>query len=383
MFSRNLYLVHVLLRDFSYSTALLGWAYLAGIGVGLLPLVLTLGSMRLVEVLFFMPTSHRLALRHNPKLLIGVSLIFQIAYVCSFALASANAWFLILTVLLLSAFDVLYWPARDNIERTIGGGTLSSRVGLSRAFSVIGHALGYTTAGIFLTNSGTDAFLWASIGIGLSFIPILLMHVPFTRITTHRPFFKTMFLHTKALQFLTLPVVVLIGSSSVVREVTDHLLPIAMAFANISIIDIGYLLSIFVVCHFAADIVAGYVNTKHRHTLFVLFGFATLCLFLSFTILPPHLLATLYIILAVLTGPFFTITDMYVYAYIRRLIPDVSGGYFVEFVDDSARAIPYIVILLYPLIMTASLLVPGSALMGASATAINVLAGAGRPKHTN
>lgn len=374
---RTLYLSHVFLRDLSYSVGVLGWVYLFDAGVPLTVLMGALLGFRLFESFVCMPVAHRLAHRYPAKTLLSLSILLQVGIILLFPIAAQWHVFLLLIILFLSLYDVIYWPARDNLERLIAVGSLPSRIGLSRATTVGAQAVGYSLGGLGIVSLGSDTFAWAAVGLTLSGIPLLLLTMPSAlSAKTSQPFFTTIMFHKKVPLFVRSHAVLLIASAAITKEITDHLLPIALAFASLDLVEIGYLMGIFVVCHFTADVLAGYAPEKYRHNMFTFFGLFSLALFLIFLTLPHTYLSLFFILLAFFAGPFFTIVDVYVQAFVlRHNIPSISGGFFIEFVDDTARAAPYMLFFVFPLLVSAPAFIFGLLSIGALTTTGTLLVG--------
>lgn len=372
---RNLFLSHVFLRDLSYSAGLLGWVYLFEAGTSITVLCIALCLFRLFESFICMPIAYRAFHVLPTKLLMLSALALKIGFIISFPLAATHTAYLLLTILLLSACDVFYWPTRDNLERLISKGTLPSRIGLVRGVSVVAQAIGFTVSGIALMGGGT-IFVWAAAGIALSGLPLLIMRMPrgFSR-PSPAPFFSTITEHRTTREFMRSHAVLLISFSAITREVTDYILPLALALLSVELDTIGYLLSAFVILQFAADVIAGYVDGYRRKKMFAVTGLASLALFLGFMFLPHTSLSFFFLLYAVTSGPFMTIVDVYVQQFVSRHLPDVSGGFFIEFVDDTARSLPFFPLLAFPAMLAAPSFVMFVLAAGAVTTAGTVLIG--------
>jgi hypothetical protein len=303
------------------------------------------------------------------------ALALKIGFIISFPLAATHTAYLLLTILLLSACDVLHWPTRDNLERLIAKGTLASRIGFVRGTSVVAQAIGFTVSEIALMGGGA-IFVWAAAGIAISALPLLIMRMP-RGLSRPSPaaFFSTITEHRTTRAFLRSHAVLLIGFAAITREVTDYILPLALALLSVELSTIGYLSSAFVLLQFAADVIAGYVDGSRRKKIFALTGFASLALFLGFIFLPYTSLSFFFLLYAVTSGPFMTIVDVYVQQFVSRHLPDASGGFFIEFVDDTARSLPFLPLLAFPAMLAAPSFVMFVLGAGALMTAGTVLVG--------
>ena len=376
---RNLFLSHIFLRDLSYSAGLLGWVYLFESGTPIMVLCVALCLFRLFESFICMPVAYKLFHTIPTKRLLFFALVLKIGFLLSFPLAAEHSLYLLLTILFLSTYDVLYWPTRDNLERLIAKGTLPSRIGLTRGVSVVAHAIGFTIGGLTISTTDPSTFLWAGAGIALSGIPLLLMRMPrgISR-EAPAPFFTTITEHRKTAAFMRSHAVLLISFAAITKEVTDYILPLALALIALELSEIGYLMSLFVILQFAADVIAGYVDGRRRKKIFALTGFASLILFIGFMFLPYTSLSYFFVMFALSSGPFFTVVDVYVQQYVSRHLPDVSGGFFIEFVDDTARSLPFFPLFAFPAILTAPHLVLFLLAAGAMTTTGTILIGLGK-----
>ncbi len=314
-------------------------------------LILGLIAFRAFESLIAMPIAFRFVPQIGNKRSIALSLVFQAAFIFLFPFAATSMAYFVLTLLVLSVFDVLYWPVRDNIERTVHGGTLASSVGLSRALSVLAQAVGLVLGGVGISVAGDTAFYVASIGILFSLLPIALLQVP-ASISPAQSFFATI----AQLAQGTVPRIhaalatgILIVTACI-KELVDIVLPLALAFFAIQIDTIGIALALFILAGFISNALLGRAQPRRRRTYFFALGIATLLIFLMLPRIPVELLPLAVATLGLASGPWLSITDIMVQTFVRRAFSRDPGGFFIEFADDAARIVPLGALLGAPLL---------------------------------
>src|SRR5579872_2574575 len=115
---KRLYL-HVFIRDFFFSAAGLGLVYLYFSGMPIVTVLTGFLAFRILESFVFMPLAQRAFKKIHTKKLLLLSLILQALLLLLFPVVAKNSLFFAAIIVVWSVFDVLYWPIRKNLERSV------------------------------------------------------------------------------------------------------------------------------------------------------------------------------------------------------------------------------------------------------------------------
>lgn len=342
--TRNFWLfnTHVFLRQLFQALSVVGSVYLYLTGVPLELILLTMFSFRLGETLL-MPYAHKIYCILGWKLSIFIGIIAMAIYIFSYSLVEHSLYYLIFLAVFGIIYDLLYWPARTNLQRnTVSDANVSRGIGINSAINIIGSAGGSILLALALHYYESIVFVFCAIGLLISFIPLMFIQdVQDEKLIKEHDFSKfSLWNIGKFLKNNDIKIISLIIFIAIISEVTELIFPLFLALNNLEIKDVGLVIGLFHALNALSSIFIGQLEYRNNNWFIYLSCISAICVVLAY-----HLNTvdeTWFILLfSIASTPIFTSVLCKSQNYVLENYGKHEGGFIIQFVDNGARILMY------------------------------------------
>jgi hypothetical protein len=274
-----------------------------------------------------------------------LGILFQSITFGSFYFAVQGIQFLALTVILFSIYDSIYYTLKTDLERIIPAKNhISKNAGMIEAFSVLADLIGTLSTVYILQFSPKVTFWIIFLGGFISFIPILFIKLKRKIPKNPESFVRFLSFKKSFIQWIKSPIVLISFFCATVSEFIESL-PIFLAYFEINLIQIGWILAFMKIISFITSILIGVFEDNNKESLFIILAISTIFVFIIFFFSPIKYLSWFLLIYGTIGSGWELAIRTIRHRFIRNHIEPVFGGVLDQWLDNTGRGIMYFLII--------------------------------------